>query len=243
MAIPLLTAVVSFVFALGVLDQFLERRRPYQLVWTVGLLLYAAASLLQTLWMAGANADAVFRLWYLSGGMLVAAYLGMGSIYLHVPVKIAHGVFGGLLVLTVISGALALAVPLQADLSLLKGEPLASVVPGTPPQRFYPVYVGIVTALLNSVGAFALVASAVYSAVVFVRRHAPGHRVVSNVLIAAGAFLSAAGGTLERFNLPQPHNLALFLGVVLIYLGFMRSQQAFVLFRLPFLRRPRPQAS
>ncbi len=238
MTISLLTAAVSLVFALSVLDQFLQRRRPYQLVWTLGLLLYMAASLLQALWIAGANVEAVFRLWYLSGGMLVAAYLGMGSMYLHVPVRVGHWVFAGLLALTVISGVLALAVTLQADVSLLEGKPLASVVPGTPPQRFYPVYVGILTALLNSVGAFGLLASAVYSAVVYLRRRAPGYRVASNVLIATGAFLSAAGGTLERFDLPQPHNLALLLGVVIIYLGFMRSQEAFVLYRLPFRRRP-----
>ena len=241
-AIPLATSVVSFLFALTVLDQYLERRRPYQLVWTVGLVLYGLASLLHTLWAVGITGEVVFRLWYLTGAMLVAAYLGMGSLYLHVPRRVAHGVLAVLLLLTAVSTILALGVSLQADAALLEGESLASVVPGTePPLRFYPAYVGILTAVLNILGSLALVGSAVYSAVVVVRRKAPGYRAVSNVLIAIGAFISAAGGTLERFDVPQPHDIALLLGVVIIYLGFLRSREVFSVYRIPF-RRPVKEA-
>jgi len=38
--IPLVSCVVSFIFALTVLDQFFARRKPYQLVWTIGLFMY-----------------------------------------------------------------------------------------------------------------------------------------------------------------------------------------------------------
>ena len=236
-AIPLATSVVSFVFALTVLDQYLERRRAYQLVWTVGLFLYAVASLLQTLWMSGVETEAVFRLWYFTGAMLVAAFLGMGSVYLHAPRRVAHGVMVVLLVLNVVAGLLALGVELQADVDLMEGQAPVSIVPGTESERFYPAYVGILTAFLNATGSLALFGSAVYSAIVFARRRAPGYRVVSNVLIAAGAFISAAGGTLERFDLPEPHAVALLLGVVVIYVGFLRSREVFTIYRVPFWHR------
>lgn len=242
-AIPLATSIVSFVFALTVLDQYLERRRSYQLVWTVGLKLYAFASLLQTLWLWGVDGGVVFRLWYFAGAMLVAAYLGMGTVYLLVPRRIGHGIFAGLVVLTVVAGLLALGVRLQADVALLEGKTLASIVPGTESERFYPGYVGALTAFLNAAGSLALVGGAVYSAIVFARRRAPGYRVVSNVLIAAGAFISAAGGTLERFDLPEPHSLALLLGVIVIYIGFLRSREVFALYRVPFWHRPRQARS
>ncbi|MEK7777581.1 MAG: hypothetical protein AAB303_03035 [Chloroflexota bacterium] len=235
-AIPLATSVVSFLFALSVLDQFLERRRPYQLVWTVGLFLYGAASLLQTLWAVGISGELVFRLWYLTGAMLVAAYLGMGSLYLHLSRKAANGVLIGLLVLTAASFVMSLFVSLNANVGLLEGHDLASVVPGTESQRYYPAYVGILTAILNILGSLALVGSAVYSAVVVVRRKAPSYRAVSNVLIAIGAFVSAAGGTLERFDVPQPHTVALLLGVIIIYIGFVRSREVFTVYRIPFRR-------
>lgn len=235
-AIPLATSVVSFLFALTVLDQYLERRRPYQLVWTVGLVLYGVASLLHTLWAVGITGELVFRLWYLTGAMLVAAYLGMGSLYLHVPRRVARGVLAVLLLVTAVSAVLALGVSLQGDVALLEGKNLASVVPGTESQRFYPAYVGILTAILNALGSLVLLGSAVYSAIVFARRRAAGYRVISNVLIAIGAFISAAGGTLERFDVPQPHTMALFLGVIVIYVGFLRSREMFSVYRVPFRR-------
>lgn len=239
-AIPLLTSVVSLVFALTVLDQYLERKRAYQLVWAVGLGLYAAASLLQAVWGMGVHAEVVFRLWYWTGAMLVAAYLGMGSLYLHVPNRAANGTLIVLLLLTALGGYWALGLKLQGDVALLQGQALASVVPGSDNVRYYPAYAGILTAVLNILGSLAMVGSAVYSAYAFARKKAPAYRVLSNVLIAAGAFVSAAGGTLEQFNLPEPHTLALLLGVVLIYLGFLRSREVFVMYRIPFVRKAKP---
>ncbi|MBI4336220.1 MAG: hypothetical protein HY683_00115 [Chloroflexi bacterium] len=237
--IPLLTALVAGAFALTVLDQYLERRKPYQFVWVVGLLLYSVASLLHTLWALGVDSPIVFRLWYWTGAMLVAAYLGMGTVYLHAPQQAARVTFVVLLVLTVLSAALAIAIPLQADLASLHGKPLVSEDP-TGGVRFYPAYVGALTAFLNAAGALALVGGAVYSAAVFVRRRAASYRVVSNILIAIGALVSSAGGTLERFSLPQPHTLALLIGVVVIYIGFLRSREVFASLRVPFTRRARP---
>ena len=73
---------------------------------------------------------------------------------------------------------------------------------------------------------------------VFARKRILPYRVVSNVLIAVGALLSAAGGTLDRLGLPQPHALAILLGVVIIYIGFLRSRETFEM-PPPFLRRSR----
>ncbi len=239
MGIPLATAVVALVFAATVVDQYLERRRPYQLLWAVGLGLYGAASLLQTLWMAGVTHPVVFRLWYLLGGMLVAAYLGTGTICLLAPPGLRRAVVGVLLALTATAGLLALAAPLRTNAGVLVGGPLTSRDPTTG-QGLYPAYVGALTAFLNSVGALALIGGAAYSTVIFALRRTAPHRVASNILIALGALISASGGTLERFNLPQPHTLALLAGIVVIYVGFLLSRDIFAAYRIPFLRRPGP---
>ncbi|MBI4198951.1 MAG: hypothetical protein HY535_00550 [Chloroflexi bacterium] len=245
-AIPLFTAVVSFLFALTVLDQYLERRKAYQLVWTVGLALYGVASLLQALWVgAVVQQEWVFRLWYLTGAMLVAAYLGMGSIYLHVPRRFAHGAFVVLLLLTLLASFLSFRTELAGDLKVLKDRPMANRLKlteqgQTKEARFYPPSVGGLTALLNVAGSAALIGGAVFSAIVFLRRRAPSYRVVSNVLIAGGAFISASGGALEFLVRPQYHTVSLLVGVVIIYLGFLRSREVFVLYRVPFIHRLRP---
>ncbi len=42
--IPLLTGIISFIFAVTVLDQYFARRRAYQLVWAVGLFMYCISA-------------------------------------------------------------------------------------------------------------------------------------------------------------------------------------------------------
>jgi len=41
--IPLISAIVSFVFGIIVLDQYFARRQPFQLLWTIGLFMYVSA--------------------------------------------------------------------------------------------------------------------------------------------------------------------------------------------------------
>jgi hypothetical protein len=80
--LPLLSSVVSFVFAALVLDQWLRRRRPYQLVWTVGLLWYGISAGTEFLGGAFGWSEPLYRAWYLFGAFGVAAYLGLGTVYL-----------------------------------------------------------------------------------------------------------------------------------------------------------------
>ena len=38
--IPLVSSIVSLVFAATVLDQFFAKRKPYQLIWSIGLFMF-----------------------------------------------------------------------------------------------------------------------------------------------------------------------------------------------------------
>ena len=80
--LPLLAAVLSFVFAAMVGDQWLRRRQPYQLVWTIGLAFYGVASAVDCLAAAGGWNEGLYRTWYLSGAFGGAAYLGLGTVFL-----------------------------------------------------------------------------------------------------------------------------------------------------------------
>ena len=76
------SSVLSLVFAGLVLDQWWQRRRPFQLVWSVGLLFYGISSGTEFLGGALGWNEALYRIWYLVGAFFVAAYLGAGTIYL-----------------------------------------------------------------------------------------------------------------------------------------------------------------
>ena len=80
--LPFLSSLLSFVFAALVGDQWVRRRQPYQLVWTVGLLWYGISAGTEFLGSAFGWNEPLYRAWYLIGAFGVAAYLGLGTIYL-----------------------------------------------------------------------------------------------------------------------------------------------------------------
>lgn len=80
--LPFLSSALSFVFAVMVFDQWLRRRQPYQLVWTVGLLWYGISAGTEFIGSAFGWNEPLYRTWYLIGAFGVAAYLGLGTVYL-----------------------------------------------------------------------------------------------------------------------------------------------------------------
>jgi hypothetical protein len=80
--LPLASSVLSLIFALMLLDQWLTRRRPYQLVWAIGMFWYCISA--GTEWFGGAYgwSEPLYRAWYLIGAVWVAAWLGLGTVYL-----------------------------------------------------------------------------------------------------------------------------------------------------------------
>ena len=81
--LPTVTSLLAFTFAFVLLRRYATRRQPYYLVWTLGLLWYALASGSEALGGASGWNSALYRLWYLTGAIGVAAYLGAGTLYLH----------------------------------------------------------------------------------------------------------------------------------------------------------------
>jgi hypothetical protein len=64
-------------------QRFLVRRQPYYLVWCLGLLCYALATGTEAAGAAAGWSEALYKLWYISGAIGVAAYLGAGTLFLH----------------------------------------------------------------------------------------------------------------------------------------------------------------
>jgi len=80
--LPFLSSALSFAFAALVADQWLRRRQSYQLVWTIGLLWYGISAGTEFLGSAFGWNEPLYRTWYLVGAFGVAAYLGLGTVYL-----------------------------------------------------------------------------------------------------------------------------------------------------------------
>lgn len=228
--LPLISAIISFVFALNVLDQYLHRRRPHQLVWTVGLVWYGVSTFTQHLGAANGWDPFLYRLWYLAGAYLVAAYLGMGTIYLMAPRRLAHGIMAVLVVASLVAAALVFSAPVDAARLPHPGEnPTADAFPPFPVSP-----VRVLTPIFNIFGTIPLVGGALWSAWRLYRQGAMPYRVISNTLIAGGALLVAGASALTRFGIPAGLAVGQLLGVVLIFTGFLVSIEVFDHFRVPF---------
>ncbi len=222
--LPLVSSIVSFVFGILVLDQFFARRRPYQLVWAIGLFMYFLSTATEFWWGTWGPNEIVYRLWYLIGAIYVAAYLGMGTIYLLAGRRAAHIIMAILLIASFYSLFRVITVSIDiSTLSSLKGSAM-------------PLGVRLMTPFFNTFGTLALVGGAIYSAWVFWRRRIMPHRVASNILIAFGAILPAFGGIHIRFGGAIPFfYLFELLGIIIIFIGFLRSREVFGVYRFPLI--------
>ena len=161
----------------------------------------------------------VFRLWFLFGAFLFAAWLCQGKVYLLAKRQWAHELMvllalGSLYGLIRVFGAQL--DPSQMTASVHTGSELSGHAIVTPGVR-------ILTPFFNLYGTVTLVGGAAWSAWIFWRKRILLHRTIGNILIAVGAMAPAFGGTFSRFGLPGALYLGELLGAVLMFIGFIRA--------------------
>jgi hypothetical protein len=153
--LPGVTSLLAFTFALVLLARFARRRQPYYLVWTLGLLWYALASGSEALGGIVGWTSGLYKAWYITGAIGVAAYLGAGTVYLH-----REPSFGSLTVVCFLVGAIpALAGRhLAVGLIALAAATVLTVALTLRPAQFGHVVFGLL--ILASLSAAAQVAAA-----------------------------------------------------------------------------------
>ena len=217
--LPFISAIVSFVFAFFIFKRYSTKRRPHLLLWGIGMLFYGIGGFCEAYFGAFGWNALIFRMWYLFGAILVAAWLGQGTVYLLAKRRTAN-------ILMVILGIASLYAAIrifgaELDPSLLTssvhtGSELSGHAITTPGIRS-------LTPFFNLYGVVTLVGGAVYSAWIFYRKRVLLHRTIGNILIAVGALAPAFGGAFSRFGIPGALYIGELLGATLIFLGFWRA--------------------
>jgi hypothetical protein len=217
--LPFLSSLISFIFAFMVLRRYFNRRGPHLLLWGIGMVFYAIGGFCEGYYGAFGWNPVVFRLWYLFGAILVAAWLGQGTVYLLAKRRLANGLMvvlalGSLYGLVRVFGA-------ELDPELLA----ASTHTGSELSGEAVVTSGVrtLTPFFNLYGTVTLVGGAVWSAWIFFRKRVLLHRTIGNILIAVGALLPAFGGTFSRFGISGALYLSELLGAVIMFAGFLRA--------------------
>jgi hypothetical protein len=230
-----LTAVLSLIAAVFVLDQYLHRPRAYKLLWFLGLVAYGVAATAEVVGAAqGHWSLGIYRTWYFFGGLVVAAYLGMGTAYLLLPRRAAHMIMALLALATIYGAVRVFTAPIStADLHELRTSSPDQVVEVSN-FTIMPLDIEILAPILNISGAAFLFGGAAWTAWVFWRKRIMPYRVLSNVLIAIGALAPTILTGLIRLGFASGFFLGQLIGVAFILAGFLVSIEIFSVFRVPF---------
>jgi len=219
--LPILTTIITFVFAAAVFSRFRTRHGAYLLFWFIGLVMYGIGALTEVILLFTFNAVAL-KLWYLCGAMLTAAWLGQGTINLLIRRRgIATTLNYALVIVSLLAFVLvvfATITPAAANYHLT--QPLSSQYKAILTR---PGILVLLTILLNTYGTLTLVGGALYSAYIFWRKRILFNRMVGNILIAVGAILPALGGSFIHLGLPDILYISEFLGAILMYVGFLQA--------------------
>jgi hypothetical protein len=77
--LPALTSILALVFSAALFDQWRERRGAFQLIWGIGMLFYGVASACEAIGGAAGWNETIYRVWYLTGAVWTAGWLGLGT--------------------------------------------------------------------------------------------------------------------------------------------------------------------
>jgi hypothetical protein len=227
----LLAAIAAFVAAVFIGDQHVHRPRPYKLLWTLGLAFYGIAAAAAFAGAAGGWTSGEYKAWYFFGGILTAAYLGLGSLHLLAPRRAAMIVTAIAAVITVYAAVRVAMAPVTIPEQIAHDTLAVTNV-----TKFHPLPGDLTVAaiVMNIPGALFLFGGAAWSAWTFWRHHTPGYRLLSMVLLALGSVFPSFLTGLQRLGYTSAAALGEFLGALCLLAGLVISLDVFTTFRIPF---------
>lgn len=187
--------VVTGLFAAVVARQYSRRHRQYQLFWSIALSMAFVATLAYVLMVSAGPTSSTgvvfFRVYYILGGALMPAWLGLGSIALVARPMATRICLIVLSILSIIAAVLtALATIDTKALSQIAGTPGTGILQ---PGAWLALLI-----TLNTLGVLAVVGVAIYSGWQLFRRQGASNLLWGNILILVGDLINAAAGTTAR---------------------------------------------
>jgi hypothetical protein len=232
--LPLCAALVALAFAGLLVRSLLRRPSGEKALWAAGFTLFAVAAGSEALAQRLGWSPGLFRVYYLTGGVLTVAYLGSGSAWLLLPKRGRDLLLGGLAVATA-------AAVVSVALAGIDGAALAATAHGRPPANDALGGHAFLWAVgLNTFGSVFLIGGSLYS---IARRR----RVRANLWIAGGALVVALATGLSRAGSYSLVYAGELLGIALMFSGFAfvgkppaRERQPSTQSRVRYSQKARP---
>ncbi len=210
-ALPLIALLASLACTATAVARYRRSGRTHELVWGAAFAIFAFGAACEVAAGRWGWNPFLARLYYFSGATLAAAYLGLGTLFLLAPRRVASAALTALLLLSGLGGVLVAASPVDAALlgtsgwaALQKGPALTAL-----------------TITLNVTGTAIVLGGALLAAWRAWCARGWDRRLAAALLVAAGTLVVASGGTLTRLGHHSFLYLAMAPGVCLLLLGYL----------------------
>jgi hypothetical protein len=216
--LPYLTSATAFILTIVIFLRYRRKGGMHLLLWTFGMFLYFLSTFCEII-LSIEFSEVALKVWYIAGAMLVAAWLGQGTVHLLVRKgKIA-------MTLTYILAAVSLLAIVMVMFAPLTGTQAAYEVSHPASEQYKEILTrgGLtitLTILLNIYGTLTLVGGALYSAYLFWRKEILSNRMFGSILIAVGGLSPAMGGSFLKAGLFDFLYLSELAGILLMFAGF-----------------------
>jgi len=234
--ISLLTSIVTGIFTAIIFQRWYQRRKAHLLAWAIGLLMYFLGTLSQVI-LAFTWSPFFFALWYWTGALMVAPWLGQGTAYLLIRRgNIARNIQMALILVMCMTLPWTMFFTEFNENAWEAGQDITEIYRDFVGEDGTVIREGIMqgsargtvrffSPITNIWGTVLLVGGALYSARAFRRKEIMRNRVIGNWLIAFGGLLPAFSGALIRLGDPSWKYLGEMGGAIFIFIGFLYATQ------------------
>lgn len=214
---PLAAAAIALVFAVLLGRQYSSRRRPFQALWAIALLLYAAAAAAVFQGVLSGWSTSDYRVYWLFGAVLNVPFLAVGEAHLLVRNPVILRIVDVVLVLATVA-AVALVFSADVPQGALAGNLPAgkTVWAGQPSMR-------VLASAYSYIAFIYLVAGTIWSAMKLRKQPAMRDRSHGTLGIAIGATIVAAGAAFAVKGMAEGFSLTLSVGIAVMFWGFLRA--------------------
>jgi len=215
---PAMTAALGFVYVGLLVVQWWKRRKPHQLAWAFGFLLYAVAACFEAYSEATQNWDPfVYRIYIVMAASLVG-FLGLGTLYLITKKRwMGHSY----LVFNLVGLALFLYGAFTVDLLMDKLVP--GIVVGGQALGASGTFPRVMSFWFNIPGSLLLLGGSAWSVLKFWPKKEYRYRAWANVLIFVGTLIIAGAGSMARLGASAGLYLAEMVASAVLLTGFLMA--------------------
>ncbi|MHB1476818.1 MAG: hypothetical protein ACYDHQ_01130 [Coriobacteriia bacterium] len=190
---PLATGLIGLVYVGLLVAQWSRRRKPHQVAWAIGFLIYAVAALMEAYSeFTGAWDPTVYRIYIVFAASMVG-FLGLGTLYLISKTRTLPTLY-----LVFILTCLAVFFYGVFTTDLIEDKLVAGITVGGAALGSGGSFPRVMSLPFNITGTLLLLGGSAYSIVRFWSKKAYRYRSWANVLIIIGTLVIAGAGSRAR---------------------------------------------